>query len=193
MPHNVITLVKKVVDLHNVLRTLHADLCSAIRSFKSCSCPWQLGTRQCTTWSTWAESHKFVPQSTYGAPTLSERYLRTLRRQLFVSGVQTREFTGFFHSLTFKVAQLHILRNLSLMSSTGSFSRFPLFFCLFSPFPLITSNTRKMNRKSFSVFFLSIFRRLFLFQPLQYPTVKSDFVNLCSPRPAGTGADVTHR
>ena len=33
--------------------------------FKSRSCPWQLRTRQCTTRLTWAESHKFVPQSTY--------------------------------------------------------------------------------------------------------------------------------
>ena len=34
VPHNVITLVKNVVDLRKVLRKLHAHLCSAIRSFQ---------------------------------------------------------------------------------------------------------------------------------------------------------------
>ena len=35
VPHNVITLVKNVVDLRKVLRKLHAHLGSAIRSFQS--------------------------------------------------------------------------------------------------------------------------------------------------------------
>ena len=34
VPHNVITLVKNVVDLRKVLRKLHAHLCSAIRSLQ---------------------------------------------------------------------------------------------------------------------------------------------------------------
>ena len=34
VPHNVITLVKNVVDLRKVLRKLHAHLGSAIRSFQ---------------------------------------------------------------------------------------------------------------------------------------------------------------
>ena len=34
VPHNVITLLKTVVDLRTVLHKLHADLCSAIRSFQ---------------------------------------------------------------------------------------------------------------------------------------------------------------
>ena len=61
VPHNVIALVKNVVDLRKVLRKLHAHLGSAIRSFQSRSCPWQLRTRQCTTRSTWERVINLYP------------------------------------------------------------------------------------------------------------------------------------